>query len=210
MKVIDAIKERRSIRKFKDKEVAPEPMKSILNAARWAPSASNRQPWKFIILSEKEDRELVARLYVKAYKKEAEDIVLRDDADQYFENPYEIKKRILGMTDLLWDQIMNPNYVVMVCANPKKSRSYLFESGCAVQNMMLAAWELGIGSCCIEIATSLLSEYFDKETLKNYFGVPHHIEVVALLPMGIPEEIPPKPPRELLRDFHFRHYWIPG
>ncbi|MEA1993133.1 MAG: nitroreductase family protein [Euryarchaeota archaeon] len=210
MKVIDVIKNRRSIRKFKKKNVRPEPMKVILDAARWAPSASNRQPWKFIILSEKDDKELVARLYVDAYKKEANDVVLRDDADQYFEKPYEVKKRILEMTDLLWDQMANPQYIVLVCANTKKSKSYLFESGCAVQNMMLAAWEMGIGSCVIEIATSLLSEYFDIDTLKNYFAIPEHIEVVSLVPMGFPEKIPPPPPRELLRDFHFRHYWIPG
>ncbi len=211
MKTIEAIKKRRSIRKFKKGDnLPPEPMKVILNAGRWAPSASNRQPWKFIVLSKKDDKELVARLYVDAYKKEANDIVLRDDADKYFENPYEVKKRILNMTDTLWNQMVDPTYILIVCANPEKSKSYIFESGCAIQNMMLAAWELGIGSCCVEIATSILAEYFDKQALKNYFAIPEHMDVVALVPMGTPEQIPPPPPREILKDFHFRHFWMPG
>ncbi len=53
--VIKCIKERRSIRKFKDKPVSKEKIEKILNAARWAPSGLNNQPWRFQVITEKDE-----------------------------------------------------------------------------------------------------------------------------------------------------------
>ena len=208
MKIIEAIRKRRSIRRFKRKDVRPEAIKVILDAGRWAPSASNKQPLRFLILSNEEERKPAAKLYVDAYKKEAEDIVLREDADAYFENPYEVKKRILNMLDLLESQLKDPAFVIVICADTRISKSYLFEAGCAVQNMMLAAWELRLGTCCIEIMTTLLSEYFDKETLKRIYNIPDHVEVVAMMPIGRIEEIPHAPERDILKEFTYTGYWF--
>ncbi|GBE54051.1 5,6-dimethylbenzimidazole synthase [archaeon BMS3Bbin15] len=57
--VIDAIHKRRSVREFVDRDVSIETIKQILDAGRWAPSGLNNQPWKFIVVR---DRELIARL----------------------------------------------------------------------------------------------------------------------------------------------------
>ena len=54
MDVIDSIKERRSIRRFKQKDIEEEKISILLDAMRWAPSAGNRQPWEFIIVKNKE------------------------------------------------------------------------------------------------------------------------------------------------------------
>ena len=60
MDVIKAIRERRSIRKYKSTEVEPEKIDTILQAGRWAPSASNRQPWHFIIVRDQSIRSKLA------------------------------------------------------------------------------------------------------------------------------------------------------
>lgn len=60
MKVLDAIKKRRSIRKFKDKEIEESKLRKILNAARWAPSSGNNQPWKFILIKDQTQKEQIA------------------------------------------------------------------------------------------------------------------------------------------------------
>jgi len=208
MKVIEAIRRRRSIRKFKKKDVRAEAIKIILDAGRWAPSAGNKQPLKFLILSNEEEREPAAKLYVDAYKKEAEDLLNREDADKYYKNPYEVKKRILGMLDLLEKQLKTPPFIILICADTRISRSYIFEAGLAAQNMMLAAWELNLGSCCIEIATTLLSEYFDKETLKRVYNIPDEVEVVAMIPIGRIEEMPLIPERNILKSYSYTGYWI--
>lgn len=62
MEVLEAIRTRRSIRKYKSKPVPEEELVKILDAGRWAPSASNSQPWKFIVLRDAKVRENVAQL----------------------------------------------------------------------------------------------------------------------------------------------------
>lgn len=206
-KVIDLIRKRRSIRHFKTDFVRPEAIKVVLDAARWAPSANNSQPWEFVVVSEEEEKVPMAELYVDAYRKEAEDLLFREDAEDYFDNPYEVKKRILNMLDMLRHQLLDPPYIIVVCANPEKSKSYLLESGAAIQNMMLTAWDLKLGSCCIELVTTLLAEYYEMDKLKMLLGIPENIVVVALVPIGKIDKMPMRPERQILKDFHHTEFW---
>lgn len=205
--VIKLIRKRRSIRHFKKDFVRPEAIKVILDAGRWAPSSNNSQPWQFVVVSEDEEKIPMAELYVDAYRREAGDLMLRDDVEERFGNPLEVKKRILGMLDMLRHQILDPPYIIVVCVDPEKSRSYLLESGASIQNMMLTAWDLKLGSTCIELATTLLSEYFEINKLKGILGIPEEIVVVAMIPIGKIEKMPHKPKRELLKDFHHTEVW---
>jgi nitroreductase len=66
MDTIKAIKTRRSIRIFDSKDVKEEPIMCIIDAARWAPSGGNRQPWEFIVITRPEARKAIASLYVEA------------------------------------------------------------------------------------------------------------------------------------------------
>ena len=59
MDVLQAIRERRSIRRYQPKPVPEEALTQVLEAGRWAPSASNRQPWRFVVVR---DQEVKARL----------------------------------------------------------------------------------------------------------------------------------------------------
>jgi nitroreductase len=196
--VIKLIRKRRSIRHFKKDFVRPEAIKVILDAGRWAPSANNSQPWKFIVVSEDEEKIPMAELYVDAYRREAE---------EHFEIPLDVRERVLGMLDMLRHQILDPPYIIVVCVDPEKSRSYLLESGASIQNMMLTAWDLKLGSCCIELATTMLSEYFEINKLKGILGIPAEIVVVAMIPIGKIAKMPRKPERELLKDFHRTEFW---
>ncbi|MGD2250013.1 MAG: nitroreductase family protein [Candidatus Methanofastidiosia archaeon] len=206
-KAIDLIRKRRSIRHFKTDFVRPEAIKVVLDAARWAPSSNNSQPWEFVVVSEKEEKVPMAELYVDAYRKEAEDLLFREDAEDFFDNPYKVKKRILNMLDMLRHQLLDPPYIIVVCVDPEKSRSYLLESGAAIQNMMLTAWDLKLGSCCIELVTTLVSEYYEMDKLKMLLGIPENIVVVALVPIGKIDKMPVKPERQILKDFHHTEFW---
>ena len=55
------VKERRSIRSFQDKDILDKEIEMILEAGRWTPSASNRQPWEFIVIKDKEIKLKVAK-----------------------------------------------------------------------------------------------------------------------------------------------------
>lgn len=63
MDTLQLLKSRRSIRKYKDKEVEKEKILTCLEAARWAPSASNKQPWEFLIVQDKKTRKKLADIH---------------------------------------------------------------------------------------------------------------------------------------------------
>ncbi len=67
--LLDIIKNRRSVRKFDGAKIPGEYMQQILEAGRWAPSGANAQPWKFIVVTEKEKLKSIAeRCYYKVFK----------------------------------------------------------------------------------------------------------------------------------------------
>jgi nitroreductase len=67
--VLDVIKRRRSVRRFDGAKIPKEAMEQILEAGRWAPSGANAQPWRFIVITEKETLESVAqRCYYKIFR----------------------------------------------------------------------------------------------------------------------------------------------
>jgi len=70
-KILEFLKQRRSIRNYQDKMIPDSEIKMILEAARWTPSASNKQPWQFIIIKNKEILEKIAKtaIYGKFVKK---------------------------------------------------------------------------------------------------------------------------------------------
>lgn len=60
MDVLKAIRKRRSIRRYKEKPVAKKKLRKVLEAARWAPSSGNNQPWEFIVIRDQEVRDKIA------------------------------------------------------------------------------------------------------------------------------------------------------
>lgn len=119
MHVIDAIKARRSIRKFQNKPIPTEKLEKILDAGRWAPSASNRQAWKFVIVQNIEKRKKLAEA----------------SRNQTFVG--EAPTIIIAVS-------LNPDYV-MSCGVP----SYAVDISTALDHMMLAAVEEELGTCWI-------------------------------------------------------------
>ena len=63
MEVLEAIRTRRSIRQFKQEPVPPELIEKLLEAARWAPSSANTQPWEFIVITDTEIKKRISRSF---------------------------------------------------------------------------------------------------------------------------------------------------
>lgn len=75
MQIVDVMKERRSIRAFKEKDIKKKQIKKLLNAARWAPSAMNSQPWEFIIIRDERLQEKIAHIKGQQFIAEAPVII---------------------------------------------------------------------------------------------------------------------------------------
>ena len=164
MDVLEAIKTRRSIRRYKPEQISEKNLQTILEAARLAPSAANRQPWRFIIVQEAARKNAIA---------EAAN-------DQTF---------------------MNDAAVIVVAAgDPDESvRWHEKDTMIALEHMVLTATSIGYGSCWIGA--------FDEDEVKRLLKIPPRMKVVAILPIGIPDEKPKARPRKDSSDIFFKEQW---
>ena len=150
--VLDLVKARASIRRYEDKPIPDQALLDILEAARMAQSADNRQPWDFIVV-----RDPVVRKRL-----------VRAAGNQAF--------------------VGDAAAIVVCLANPEESTSvgpfdaYPIDLAIAIENMVLAAWDLGIGSCWIGA--------YSEERVKELLDVPSSLRVMSLLTLGYPDEKP--------------------
>ena len=144
MNTLEAIAERRSIRKFADTPISGDAIDTILTAATQAPSGKNRQPWRFVVVSSVEQRAEMARI-MREGSAEAE---ARGDNPGSSESSATIMERA-SVTVFVFNADGQ---------HPWESRSTeqvfwdivnIQSIGAAIQNMLLAAQELGIGSLWI-------------------------------------------------------------
>jgi len=189
------IRERRSITVFKDKPVEEAAVLLILDAGRWAPSSNNSQPWEFVIVSEKARKNAIADLYIEAYNKRAKKVD---------ENT---RKKIVEIMPYLEDELKVPPYLIIVCANPEKSKSYLIDTSATIENMLLMACELGLGTNWIDLTSTDFAEEFNLKKLKEYLFIPEKVIPIAIIPLGFPEETPPPPARRRIRDLIHKDFW---
>ena len=162
MDVFECIKTRRSVRRYQKRDVPNHLIGMIIEAATYAPSAGNLQPWEFIVVKDKERK---TKLYEAALKQ---------------------------------THIKEAPVIIVVCANIGKTSSRYGKRGerlyaiqdtaAAIQNMLLAAHALGLGTCWIGA--------FDEEQVKVVCAIPEHVRPVALITVGYPAE-KPHPPRRI-------------
>jgi len=160
MDVSQAIKLRRSVRSYQDKGIEKEKLDKVLEAARLAPSASNRQEWKFIVVKDKETKD---KLAVAA-------------SDQTF----------IGEAPIVIVACATESQSTMLCGQPR----YTVDVSIAMSFIILQARELGLGTYWIGA--------FEEPSVKEILGIPDHIRVVAITPLGYPAQDPPAKPRKKL------------
>ena len=167
--ILDNIYQRRSVRNYSDKDVPDEIIKEIIKAGTYAPTAVNKQPWRFVVVKNRqlieEYDERARKAFLVAFKDTENPDMVR--YVQYLSNP---KTRIFFGAPVL----------ILIFASP----DVIIDHDCALaaENMMLAAHSLGIGSCWIGLALGLGN---DSEFLKEA-GVPDGHKLIAPLIFGYP------------------------
>jgi nitroreductase len=158
MSFLNLIMSRRSVRKYKAEKVSQETLEKILEAGRYAPSASNEQPWHFVIVT---DPKLKEKLSMGKWNR-----FVKDSA-----------------------------FTVVGCAYEGTAHSRKWsttDTSIALQNMVVAAWSLGIGSCWVGD--------FEDKIVREMLGVPKDWRIVSLLSFGYPDETPDPTPRKPLKE----------
>jgi nitroreductase len=156
MNLLEIIKNRRSIRVFKKQDIPPDIIEKLLEAARWAPSAGNVQPWAFVVVSSQK------------------------------------MKQSLSMAAFGQKTLEEASVVIVVCADEKlaeqsygvrgKSLFCLQDTAAAIQNILLTAYSLGLGSCWIGA--------FKEDEIKKAIKAPKEMRPIAMIPIGYPNEAP--------------------
>jgi len=169
--LFEAIDTQRGIRQFKPEQVPDEMITRLLQAAIKAPSGGARQGWSFIVIRDPETRRKIGELY-----RSGEKFDIRPDMTAQ-------QRRVYGVAQYLEDHMEDVPVFILACIQTAPGAAI---SGAsiypAVQNILLAARGLGLGSV---ITTRQLR--FEAE-IKQLLGIPDDVATAALLPIGFPAE----------------------
>jgi nitroreductase len=195
----EIIRSRRSVRRFKPEAPARDVLEQLIEMAILAPSASNKQPWRFFIVTDKATIELMATAVQKAVDR----IVTHVRSDfmdafraygNYFvrfrEAPVVIVPafRELEVLSNLVDATVTPEDRERIAS--MEFNSGLISTSLAVQNLMLFAHSIGLGTSCM--SGPLLAA----DDLKRVLEIPESWRIAALIPTGFPDEEPTAPVRK--------------
>jgi coenzyme F420-0:L-glutamate ligase / coenzyme F420-1:gamma-L-glutamate ligase len=173
MSIKEAIKQRRSIRKYQERKVPEEIVWEVLETADWAPSAHNAQPWRFIVLSEAHLKLELAEAMVDSWIKDmGKDGAIVEDA--------KCKASI--------ERFSNAPVLIVACLTMEDMRKYddarrqgcerdlaMQSLGAALQNLLLAAYADGLGACWFSAPS------FCKSTVRKVLKIPETIEPQAII-----------------------------
>ena len=155
MNVIEAIKTRRSTRKFMARPVEMEKLQQIVEAGRFGPTGGNAQSNHFFVISKIETLMVLKELVQNAFAK----MELRDDLYKSLKNSITLSRK--GHYSFSYNAP-----VLIVVANKKDYGNNMADVACAVENMMLAANELDLGSCYI----NQLKWLNEEPSIRGYLG----------------------------------------
>jgi nitroreductase len=156
MSVLDLIVKRRSIRQYQPDPVPRSVLEKMAEAARLAPSAANLQPLEFVLINDPETcRKIFPCLRWAAY-------IAPEGNPRPGREP--------------------TAYAVVLINRSVRDSGYERDVGAAVENMLLTAWEEGVGSCWIVSA--------DQERIRGILGVPSDYKIDTVIALGYPAEQP--------------------
>jgi nitroreductase len=185
MDVMEAVRGRRSIRKFKPAPVSPEDLNTVLEAARQAPSWANSQCWRFVVVTEQEMKNQLARCFLSR--------------DPTRENRGAVAVRTAPITIVACAEKKKSGYASAGTPLTVRGEWSMYDVALAMQNLVLAAFALGLGTVHIGL--------FDHRKVEEALGVPDDIEVIAMTPLGYPDEaIEPRPRKELKEIVFYNRY----
>ena len=176
MELMEAIKGRRSIRRYKPDPVSDKDLGTVLEAARWAPSWANTQCVRWIVVRDRETKVKLAETLSST-------------------NPAGEAMRTVPAVLALCAETGRAG-IKKGEAVTDKGDWFMFDAALAVQNLTLMAHALGLGTVNIG--------YFDAKKAEQILEIPSNARVVELIPLGFPDEQPKGPGRKELSEVIYR------
>jgi nitroreductase len=174
----ELLKKRRAVRDYEDIEVPLDVLMQIINESCLAPSSSNRQPWHFIIITNKD---VIKRLSDESKRN------LLQDLEQNPASPYKNYEAILR--DKHFNVFYNAPCLVFI-VGPKELLSLQVDCALAACYFMFSACARGLATCWIG-----LGRFIKDRELLDLIGMPEGDQIVAPIVIGYPKDIPDVPDR---------------
>lgn len=166
----ELLRKRYSVRAYKSDPVSHELLEQVLEAACLAPTAHNKQPIKFIVIHTENRQEELKRIYQPSYFTEAPILICACvTTTQAWSRKYD-----------------NKNYGIV-------------DVSIAMDHLILAATELGLGTCWIAA--------FDPAAARDVLKLPDDVEPVVFTPLGYPKDTPKAKTRKSLSDLVMNEHW---
>ncbi|MBI2914822.1 MAG: nitroreductase family protein [Firmicutes bacterium] len=201
MNFADVLKTRRSIRKFKPLAVPSEDLREIVRLATLAPSAGNRQMWRFITVTNPElirrmrdavERRIEVMAGWDAAKGREQRVLASKSHNLFFGSAPAVIVVAGEPYRSLTDELLEDHGLSRAEIDRLRARPDLQSLGGAIQTLMLAAWSKGYGT------TWMTGPLVAARELEELLGVKEPWSVVALVPVGLPAEQPGPRPRKPL------------
>jgi F420 biosynthesis protein FbiB-like protein len=180
MDLAELVKTRRAIRRYQDKPVSKAQISQLLDLARWAPSAHNRQPWRFAVLTQPADKARLAQAMGER---------LRQDRTADGDSPDDIERDVRRS----YARITGPPVVIVICVSmvdmdtypdPQRNRNEWVMAvqsvAMAAQNLWLAAHSQGLAMCW------LCAPLFAPKLVTETLDLPADWEPLGLMTLGYP------------------------
>lgn len=181
MELKEAIKNRRSIRKFKDTHIQKEKIEGLLNLAMWAPSGMNRQNWYFVVVEgEVKDKliEVSKRAFIEFISESLKEV-------------FKDRETVIKESEKFFYNLGNAPVVICVYRSRtiEGELTDIQSVAAAVENLLLLIHEEGLGGCWMTGPVHLENE------INKILGVKSK-KLQAIIPLGVPDIIPPTPKRK--------------
>jgi len=202
---IELLKSRRSIRAYKPDPIPDEYIRKIIEAARWAPSGGNSQPWELIVIKKKELKDRIADLFIKS-------LGLLREAELTREKEMRIPA-LVG--EMMGPGFKNAPVLILLCGDPRVNEAFplvvfkkyghevfISNLASAFLCMQLAAKTLGLGSQWVSAAGN-----FMEDDLKELLNIPKGVKIYDMMAVGYPAyQLGPRSPRKIDEMTHYDEY----
>lgn len=199
---IETVRSRRSVKqRFIERPVGDDVLEQVIEAATWAPSPHNSQPWSFVVIRDNAVKRKLAESMALAWRRD-----LKQDSTPGDERERRIAESI--------DRISNAPVLLLVCLTKEHMQKYRDERrqkceyimavqsvAAAIQNLLLAAHELRLGSCW------MCAPLFSQGSVRETLGIPRHVEPQALVTLGYFEGSIEAPPRKSMAEIVRTDRW---
>jgi nitroreductase len=186
----EVVRRQRAHRGFTGEPVGDDEIGRLLEAATHAPSAENRQPWVFVVVRRRDLREALGEIYRRAWESGAKEHSAR-----------RLDERLLAEVDEgARGGVASAPVLVVVCGDKEKSHEKALAASIfpAVQNLLLAAGALGLGSALTTLAV------IDANAVSTLLHLPDHVVPMAVVPIGRPSRTLGPPRREAIDQKTYR------